>query len=224
MPRSLAPRTTAGAASCLAPRASAATEVAAAAAPQSSLKAVFPWLNGLQPRPSARQRATGKPTPSCLQNTVRPRWPFWSGERASFSLHALVTEPPSGSRATSSGYSGRCPRSCARLSPSTMAVSSPDIAGCTSSRSAPTSATPIPPGRRAPSRTQSGACAASFLGRPILQPCRPGSSKNSSAPTTTHLESVLTSGPQPKPSLKCCTSSVNPPPRFRGNERKIQLP
>jgi hypothetical protein len=28
----------------------------------------------------------------------------------------------------------------------------------------------------------------------------------------------LTSGPPPRPSPKCCTSSVNPPSRFRGDD------
>src|SRR6202008_4924825 len=40
-----------------------------------------------------------------------------------------------------------------------------------------------------------------------------------SAHTTTPRASALTSRPRPKPSAKCCTSSVNPPSRFRGNER-----
>jgi len=220
-PRSPVPRTTAGAAICLAPRASAGCAAAAAAAPQGSLKAVFPWLNGHPPRPSARPRAIGKPTRSCLQNTVRSRWPCLSGEHGSSWRPGRAIEPPSVWHSISFGCLPRCRNSCARPSPSTTAASSPAIASYTSSRSAPTSVTRTHPGRRVVSRTQSADCVAFFLARPISRPCRMSISERQSAPTTTPRASALTSGPRPKPSLKCCTSSVNPPPRFRGDERTV---
>jgi transposase, IS30 family len=50
------------------------------------------------------------------------------------------------------------------------------IAGCTGSRSRPSSATPMPPGRRAASRMRSAACAGSFRARPTSPPSRTPSS------------------------------------------------
>lgn len=44
-------------------------------------------------------------------------------------------------------------------------------------------------------------------------------STRSSPPITTPRENALTGEPQLRPSLRCCTSNVNPPPRFRGDER-----
>src|SRR5215510_5702466 len=46
-------------------------------------------------------------------------------------------------------------------------------------------------------------------------------STRSSAPTTTPRENALASEPRLRPSPKCCTSNVNPPPRFRGDERRL---
>jgi hypothetical protein len=217
--RSPAPRTIAGGTICLAPRASAGCVAAAAAAPQGSLKAVFPWLNGHPLRPSARPRAIGKPTRSCSQNTGRPRSPCLSGEHGSSWRPGRATEPPSVWHSISFGCLRQCRKSCARPSPSTTAASSPAIASCTGSRSAPTSVTRTHPGRRVAWRTQSAGCVAFFLARPISQPCRTSISGRRSAPTTTPRASALTSGPRLKPSPKCCTSNVNPPARVRGHER-----
>src|SRR5438132_9948266 len=43
------------------------------------------------------------------------------------------------------------------------------------------------------------------------------------APTTTPHESALTSKRRQRCSTDYCTSNVNPPPRFRGDERKVWL-
>src|SRR5262249_33301939 len=80
------------------------------------------------------------------------------------------------------------------------------------------SAIPMPPGKRAVSRTPSVACAASFRARPTSPHCQTDASTPSSAPTTTRRENALTSGPRPRPSPKCCTSNVNPPPRLCGDD------
>src|SRR5690242_20985058 len=75
------------------------------------------------------------------------------------------------------------------------------------------------PGKKAVSRTRSAGCAASSRARPISLPSRPPASASSSPPTTTPRANALTSGPQPSPLPKCCTSSVNPPPGFRRDDK-----
>src|SRR5882757_2341650 len=99
-----------------------------------------------------------------------------------------------------------------------MEPSSHAIARFIVSPSRPSSAIPTRLGKRAGSKTPSAACAASFRAKPISQRSKTNASILSSVPTTTLRENALTSELQPRPSAKCCTSNVNPPPRFRGDD------
>src|ERR1700749_2898351 len=106
----------------------------------------------------------------------------------------------------------------ARPSPSTTVPSSPATSRCAAWRSTPSFAILMRLGRKAASRMQSGECAASCLARPTLRRSRAADSATSWPPTTTLRVNALTSEPQLRPLPKCCTSSVNPPPRFRGDD------
>ena len=127
--------------------------------------------------------------------------------------------------ANSSPGSSPCHPSCARPSLSTTAPSSPSTtASKPTSVSKPSSAIPTAPGKRAGSRTPSDACAGPCRAKPISPPSVPKSSMPSSPPTTIPHENAWTSKPQPRHSwLNCCTSNVNPPSRFRGNDDVEEL-
>src|SRR5262249_29669787 len=87
---------------------------------------------------------------------------------------------------------------------------------CKASRSRRSSAIPTRPGKKAASRTPSAACGASSRATPTSTSCRPAASASPSPPTTIPRANALTSGPRQRSLLlKCCTSSVNPPPGFR---------
>src|SRR5882757_4368713 len=104
-----------------------------------------------------------------------------------------------------------------------MEPSSHAIARFIVSPSRPSSAIPTRLGKRAGSKTPSAACAASFRAKPISQRSKTNASILSSVPTITLHENALTSELQPRPSAKCCTSNVNPAPRFRGDDRGVWL-
>ena len=76
-------------------------------------------------------------------------------------------------------------------------------------------AIPTRPGKRAASRTPSAGCGASCPAKPTSPHCQTAAFETWSPPTTTHRGNALTSELQLRLSPKCCTSSVNPPPRFR---------
>src|SRR4029450_9240726 len=99
-----------------------------------------------------------------------------------------------------------------------MATSSPVIVCFPASPSKLSSAIPTPPGRRGASKMPSVVCAASSRARPTSQPFRIAASTPSCAPTTTPRENALTSKHRQRCSTNCCTSNVNPPPRFRGDD------
>src|ERR1700744_2803945 len=109
----------------------------------------------------------------------------------------------------------------ARPSPSTTVPSSPATSRCAAWRSTPSFAILMRLGRKAASRMQSGECAASCPARPTLRRSRAADSATSWPPTTTLRVNALTSEPQLRPLPKCCTSSVNPPPRVRGDDGKL---
>jgi len=219
-----APRTTVGAAICRAARAGAAFAAGAAGVPQASLRAVFRWLNALPTQPIASPPAIGRPTSSCSPSTARPSSPCTSAPRASSWRAGRATRPPKASHVIFSACLRRCRSSAAAPSPSTTAPSSPATRHCMPWPSKPTSVIPIRPGRRAASRTPLAACAATCRARPTSRRSRTDASTRSSAPTTPPRASALTSGPRLKPSPKCCTSNVNPPPRLRGDERSAFYP
>ena len=91
-------------------------------------------------------------------------------------------------------------------------------AHCISSRSEPSSAIPTPLGKRAASRMPSAGCAASCPVRPTWQRYPTAAFAGSWQLTTTPRANALTSRHPPRPSPKCCTSNVNPPPRFREDD------
>ena len=94
-------------------------------------------------------------------------------------------------------------------------VRSTPPAWSTSSASKPSSAIPTALGKRAPSRTPSAACDGSSRATPTSPPSTTTPSMPASPPTTTPLENALASRPQPRYFLlNCCTSNVNPHPRF----------
>ena len=91
-------------------------------------------------------------------------------------------------------------------------------AHCIGCRSQPSSAIATLPGKRAASRTQSAGCAASCHARPTSPRSPTSAFGRSSQLTTTLRANALTSEHPPRPSPKCCTSNVNPPPRLRGDD------
>jgi ParB-like chromosome segregation protein Spo0J len=82
MSRSPARRTIAGGTTCRAARAGGGSAAAGAVAPQASLTAGFQSPNALPTLPTARPRATGKPTSCCSLATATPCSPCTSGNRA----------------------------------------------------------------------------------------------------------------------------------------------
>ncbi len=220
-PRSPVPKTTAGGAICRAARASAVFAAARAAAPQPSSKAVFPWPNDRPQPPTAAPPVIGRPTSCCSPSTAKPCSPFMSVSPVSCSRVGHPTRPPIASPRICARSSKTCLRGCAKPSPSTMAPSSPVIGCFIASPSKPSFAIPTRPGRRAVSKTPSVVCAASSHAKLTLQPSRTNVFTLSCAPTTTPHESALTSKRRQRCSTDCCTSNVNPPPRFRGDERML---
>src|SRR6185437_8801203 len=103
-----------------------------------------------------------------------------------------------------------------------MAPSSPVTTPCaTHSGSTHSSATLIAPGRKAVSRTPTDVSAASFLGKPTCATTHPTKSTPSLADVTQRHENALASRHPPNYSpATCCTSNVNPPPHFRGDDSK----
>jgi helix-turn-helix protein len=124
------------------------------------------------------------------------------------------TSPP-----PSQNSSPACLQIFAAPSPSTTAPSSPTTPhSVTTSASKPSSATLMPPGKKAASKTPSD----DFVEPSPVKQISPPSPRNnfvtSPASTTTRRENVWTSEPRPRPSWKRCTSNVNPPARFRGHD------
>ena len=75
-------------------------------------------------------------------------------------------------------------------------------------------------GRKAASRTPSGASAAPCPARPTSRASRPPDSPSSCRPTTTRHASASATRPPPRCfGIICCTWNVNPPSRVRGNDR-----
>src|SRR5579883_818304 len=218
-PRSPAPRTIAGAIISRAPKASAAFAAGAAAAPQTSSKAAFPCPNGPKSPPIATPPAIGKPTSCCSPNTARPCSSFMNANRASSSPQDCRAKPPTASLAASSPCSPPSPSRCVRPSPSTTEPSSLATRRSTSSPSKPTSATPMPLGKRAESKTPSAAPAASSLAKQTSPSSQINASSPSSASIITPQENASATKRPPRSSSNCCTSSVNPPSRLRGNDR-----
>ena len=147
-----------------------------------------------------------------------------SASPACCSPFAWPAKPRNSSLTISCACSAHCPDHCGRPSPSITAPSSPVTWHCAASRSTPSSAIPIRPGRRAASKTRSAECAGSCHAKLTSQPSPQAASRSSSLTTTTPPASALTSGLQPKSSAKCCTSSVNPPPRLRGDDQERLVP
>src|SRR5260370_321254 len=218
-PRSPAPKTTAGATISPAARANEASAAERAAALQRSSKAVFPYPRGRPPPPTAKPPAIGKPTSCCSPDTAKPCSP---STIAILGCCWHPVRPPRRQRVSphiSWRSSKHSHQGCDALSPSIMAPSSHAISCSAVSPSRLTSAIPMPLGRRVASKTPSVGCAASSRAKPI-SPLSPTSvSTTSSAAITTPLENALTSQPRRRSSKKCCTSTVNPPSRLRGNER-----
>src|SRR6266700_1399370 len=88
-------------------------------------------------------------------------------------------------------------------------------------RCAPFSATLMHRGRRAALKTPSDACAEDCRGKLIWPRCPINACSPWCVPIITLRESVLTTKPRQRFSaVTCCTSNVNPPSRFRGNDEK----
>ena len=97
-----------------------------------------------------------------------------------------------------------------------------EFAGTTASTlwaSRPSSATPIPPGRRAAWRTPSAACGARCPAPPNSAPSRRQRLQRPCSCTTIRPGSASATGPPPRSSTtRWCTSNVNPPSRLRGHD------
>ena len=110
------------------------------------------------------------------------------------------------------------PRRGARPSPSTTAPSSRGTTASTPWASRPSSATPIPPGRREAWRTPSAACGARCPAPPNSAPSRKQHLQRPCSCTTIRPGSASATGPPPRSSTtRWCTSNVNPPSRLRGH-------
>src|SRR5206468_12214700 len=100
-------------------------------------------------------------------------------------------------------------------SPLIMALSSRTITASINYRCAPFSATLMHRGRRAALKTPSDACAEDCRGKLIWPRCPINACSPWCVPIITLRESVLTTKPRQRFSaVTCCTSNVNPPPRF----------
>ena len=85
--------------------------------------------------------------------------------------------------------------------------------------SRPSSATPMRLGRREAWSTRSADCGASCPARRIWRRSRRRSLRSCSSRTTIRRASASAGKPQPRSSTnRCCTSNVNAPSRFRGND------
>src|SRR5258706_1578353 len=163
--------------------------------------------------------AIGRPISCSSPNTARPSSRCTSALHASSSRQSRREKRPSPSPTPLAACSNPCRQNCANPSPSTTGQSLRAITSCTVSPSQPSSAIPTHPGKRAESRTPSDACEGPFHEKPIWQHYRPNAWQASSVHTTTHPENALTGKLQQSSSASnCCTSNVNPPSRFRGND------
>ena len=117
----------------------------------------------------------------------------------------LAARPPGKAAAPIARVLSSWPRSRppgARPSPSSTAA----ITSSMPSASPPSSVTPMPPGRKAVSRTPLAACAAPCPARPTSSACPTTALLNSSRPTTTNRASASPTGPPPRSSgTRCCT-------------------
>src|SRR5207244_9013955 len=100
-----------------------------------------------------------------------------------------------------------------------MALSSRTITASINYRCAPFSATLMHRGRRAALKPPSDACAEDCRGKLIWPRCPINACSPWCVPIITLRESVLTTKPRQRFSaVTCCTSNVNPPSRFHGND------
>src|SRR5207237_1485981 len=112
-----------------------------------------------------------------------------------------------------------CQSSYVVPSPLIMALSSRTITASINYRCAPFSATLMHRGRRAALKTPSDACAEDCRGKLIWPRCPINACSPWCVPIITLPESVLTTKPRQRFSaVTCCTSNVNPPSRFHGND------
>lgn len=110
----------------------------------------------------------------------------------------------------------RCPQPCVAASPLITVPNSPCTTPCINPWACgPTSAIRIPLGKRAASRTPTGACAAGYPAAPMSQTSPQINSYRSLRSTITHHESASALKPPPRSSPKCCISNVNPPTGLR---------
>src|SRR6266851_6995371 len=215
-PRSAGPTTVPGATTCPEPRASAAGVAAEEAAPPASSKTGSRSPCAPTPSKTAAPSDIGKPTsccsplpvrPSSLPTNANPASSCWQSNPAKL----LNLQPSSWSPGSSRSTGG-----CAKPSASTTVPSSLNTTSSpTSSASGPSSVIPTVPGKREPSKTPSAACEDSCPERQTSPPSTTTPSPLASPPITTHPESASDLSPRPKPSCpNCCTSNVNPHPRF----------
>src|SRR5438093_6222731 len=124
-------------------------------------------------------------------------------------------------RQSSLSYFVLCQSSYVVPSPLIMALSSRTITASINYRCAPFSATLMHRGRRAALKTPSDACAEDCRGKLIWPRCPINACSPWCVPIITLRESVLTTKPRQRFSaVTYCTSNVNPPSRFHGNDVK----
>src|SRR5882724_5194124 len=219
-PRSGAPRTAPGAATCPEPSSNAGGAAAEAAPPPASSRTGSPLTNDLPTSDTGVARDIGRPISCSSPPTVRPSS---SPRNASPASSCLPSNPAKQlSRPSNNSSPGSSPSTASSAKPS-RSTTEPSSLSTTnspaSSASGPSSAIPTAPGKKAASKTPSAACEDPCRARQTSRPSTATPSTPASPPTTTHPVSASDTNHPLRPSLlNCCTSNVNPPSRFRGND------
>src|ERR1700731_896295 len=193
------PRRTTGIACCRATNSDEDAADVQAAAPQASSNSGARSQSDPPRSRAAQCRATGKPTSCCSPDMVKGCLFCTNGKPASASFSIRSIEKPFLPLGPSLASSANFHRRCVKPSASTTEPSSPSITGFTKpSVSRPSSAIPIVPGKKAASKTPSGAydvrCPAKLTSTSSRQPPSSGSF---SVSTTPHAN-AWTSRPQPR--------------------------
>src|SRR5882724_10964940 len=208
------------AATCPEPSSNAGGAAAEAAPPPASSRTGSPLTNDLPTSDTGVARDIGRPISCSSPPTVRPSS---SPRNASPASSCLPSNPAKQlSRPSNNSSPGSSPSTASSAKPS-RSTTEPSSLSTTnspaSSASGPSSAIPTAPGKKAASKTPSAACEDPCRARQTSRPSTATPSTPASPPTTTHPASASDTNHPLRPSLlNCCTSNVNPPPRFRGGD------